>query len=448
MKKIAPVLSGMILLCSTCMLYGQPIHGRALKKGDTLPALPLLLRTCDKVDSVNLKDYKGKLLLLDFWGVHCADCIASLPHMVELQKQFRDRVKILVVTEDSNEQVDALWKRFSKSPVDLKWVKAGQQLPFVTGDTLLSSMFPHTVLPTHVWIDTNQALKAIAYNKSTTASNIQAYFEGKDPPLMVQNYFDLNLDAPLTWFRDAIADDKKTPYYSFITDHIEYGNGGRHIVKDLTDPVTGAMIGITCINCSVLDLYKIAYKDQMHIQGNFPDSRLIVETKDSTKFFPLRSSYTSWARQKSYCYAFKQTPCTTETVYARMKFNLDQFFHLSSRVEKRRVLCWVLKQTGNADKIKTRGGPEKYESGGSLFLMQNMDIQNLFFELKNVISVHDANSICLDETRYKGKIDIRLPWNRELANISLSGLRRSLQNYGLDLVREFREIDMLVIRDN
>jgi thiol-disulfide isomerase/thioredoxin len=447
MNKTALMVLSMIFYCWTSSLYSQQKVRKPLKKGDTIPPLAFMLHTDKKIESINIGDYKGKLLLLDFWGVHCADCIASLPRMLELQKQFQRKLKIIIVTEDLQTDVEELWRRFSKKSASLQWINAGKQLPFIMGDSILTTLFPHSVLPTHVWIDTNQVIKAIAYNNSTTAANIQSYFEGRQPRLSEQKYFDLDPAEPLSWFRNKIVDEANTPYYSFVTKRIEYGNGGRHIVRDFKDPGTGYLIGIVCVNSSILDLYKIAYKDELGLVGRFPDNRIQVQTKDSTKFFNGNNSYLSWAERNSFCFAFKQPPCSSEQFYSAMKTNLDCFFHLQSTLETRNVKCWILKQTESAKKIKTRGGPERFESKSDSLILQNMDFRNLFLELKNVISICDPDAVCLDETQFQGNIDIKLPWNKRIEDVSFSDVQKSLQRHGLQLVHEYRNIDMLILRD-
>ena len=41
--------------------------------------------------SVRLADYRGKVLLLDFWATWCAPCQVEIPAFVELSDKYRDR---------------------------------------------------------------------------------------------------------------------------------------------------------------------------------------------------------------------------------------------------------------------------------------------------------------------------------------------------------------------
>jgi thiol-disulfide isomerase/thioredoxin len=41
--------------------------------------------------TVKLSDYKGKVILLDFWATWCPPCKAEIPGFVELQEAYRDK---------------------------------------------------------------------------------------------------------------------------------------------------------------------------------------------------------------------------------------------------------------------------------------------------------------------------------------------------------------------
>lgn len=58
---------------------------------------------------VKLADYKGKVILLNFWGSWCPPCKMEIPSFIELQEQYRDKgfVIVGVAVEDTPEGVRA-----------------------------------------------------------------------------------------------------------------------------------------------------------------------------------------------------------------------------------------------------------------------------------------------------------------------------------------------------
>jgi len=50
-----------------------------------------------------LSDYRGKVIILDFWATWCPPCIKEIPDFVELQKEYGDKgLAILGISLDQN----------------------------------------------------------------------------------------------------------------------------------------------------------------------------------------------------------------------------------------------------------------------------------------------------------------------------------------------------------
>jgi thiol-disulfide isomerase/thioredoxin len=64
--------------------------------------------------SVTLADSKGKVILLNFWATWCGPCRAEIPDLVELQNKYKDRLQILglVVDDDDQDAIKAFVEKF------------------------------------------------------------------------------------------------------------------------------------------------------------------------------------------------------------------------------------------------------------------------------------------------------------------------------------------------
>jgi len=55
----------------------------------------------DSDRKVSLHDYRGKIVVLNFWSPHCAPCIAEMPSLVQLQKRMGDKITVVGVAVDA-----------------------------------------------------------------------------------------------------------------------------------------------------------------------------------------------------------------------------------------------------------------------------------------------------------------------------------------------------------
>jgi cytochrome c biogenesis protein CcmG/thiol:disulfide interchange protein DsbE len=75
----------------------------------------------DSQRTVSLNQFQGKPVVLNFWATWCPPCIQEMPSLVQLQKQLGDKVTILAVSEDDD---DNAYKQFVRDHnVDLLTVR-------------------------------------------------------------------------------------------------------------------------------------------------------------------------------------------------------------------------------------------------------------------------------------------------------------------------------------
>jgi thiol-disulfide isomerase/thioredoxin len=74
------------ILCLAALIMAS-----AIAEGQTIqPAPPLKLRDL-RGRAVSLSDYKGKVVLLNFWATWCPPCRAEMPDLVKMQREYKSR---------------------------------------------------------------------------------------------------------------------------------------------------------------------------------------------------------------------------------------------------------------------------------------------------------------------------------------------------------------------
>jgi thiol-disulfide isomerase/thioredoxin len=74
---------------------------------------------------VKFSDFRGHVLIVDFWATWCAPCRVEIPHFVELQKQYGDK-GLTVIGVSLDEQGPEVVKKFAK--------RFGVNYPIVIGN--------------------------------------------------------------------------------------------------------------------------------------------------------------------------------------------------------------------------------------------------------------------------------------------------------------------------
>lgn len=65
----------------------------------------------DSNEELNFKDAKNKVVLVNLWATWCPPCIAELPSMNKLYKDYGDKVTFLFVSNENLDRVSSFLKR-------------------------------------------------------------------------------------------------------------------------------------------------------------------------------------------------------------------------------------------------------------------------------------------------------------------------------------------------
>ena len=99
---------------------------------------------------IRLSDYKGKVVLLNFWATWCPPCRAEMPWFAEFDQKYKDRgFAVIGVTMDS------VWPEVASVLADLKNI----HYPVVAGDEDVAKLYGVDSLPMTLLIDGDGRIK-------------------------------------------------------------------------------------------------------------------------------------------------------------------------------------------------------------------------------------------------------------------------------------------------
>ncbi len=71
-------------------------------------------------NTVKLSDYKGKIVILNFWAVWCQYCKQEMPDLNELNKELEKENEAVILAVDVQESPDTVKEYLSSDNIDLK----------------------------------------------------------------------------------------------------------------------------------------------------------------------------------------------------------------------------------------------------------------------------------------------------------------------------------------
>jgi thiol-disulfide isomerase/thioredoxin len=432
------------LLCQNFCLKAQSnTSNTGLKLGDQVPDITINNIFNYKgpdgkpATSAKISDFKGKLLILDFWATWCSPCVEMLPRMDSLQQEFEGKIQFLPVAYQSRKEVDHFLK---------KKVTPNQQsnLPRVTGDSLLTSLFPHHTLPHYVWIDQNGTVCQITDMFAINKTNVAAQLNHTKPALPQKTdpkVIDHDLSKPFLVNHNG-GDGQNFIYHSIISG---YTSGLRSMYNYQVNNGDFPESYISCTNMNLQLLYRLAYSDGKRYIG---DNRVMLNVKapDQITTSTLHGAdYRRWMSQgKAFCYEIRMPAVYDHKIFQFMREDLDRLFpQYLVKVEKRKSKCIALVRTSGDDKIRSTGGNPKADFEDDGCDLKNTGINQFTGRLDAYYLQNSAYPV-VDFTGYTGKVDMTIAANLgDLASINLA-----LQKYDLKFVETDLPVDMLIISDN
>lgn len=423
------------------ILFVPKAKSQEIKIGQKCPDVILRNVINYNTDEIRLSDFKGKLMILDFWSTSCSACIQGFSKIDSLQNKFNDQIQFIAVNSQSHDSTINFFnrKRHIKKP----------SIPFVTGDIILSKLFPHLYVPHHVWIDNTGIVQYITDGYNATEEHINKFIAGENINLAEKKFEPVNsFESPLI----ALTKGKgleNLKSYSFLG-HCISGMTFSNAATSSSDNIKPNRITQNC--ASIGQLYEIAFNEGG--KHNFsPANTIIYNVKKLSKYkIPANNNeMDEWKTNYSFNYELFIPVSEADLLYKKMQQDLYRYFDVKAKIEKKSIDCLALMRTDIKDRLKTKGEPPSTNfwmiTSDSIKFMNNQSFES-FVKAISVSYITTINKKpFIDATKYKGNIDIKLS-NELLDTFNMNQVNSELKRYGLLVIKTKKIMDVLVLTDN
>ena len=123
-----PILLGLaIVLLVSFFHVGAGCKGEA----ESGPVAPNFSLSSIEGDRISLKDFRGSIVLIDFWATWCPPCRMSIPELVRLQREYEDEGLVIlgVSLDDPAQATDPYLRAFKeKYKINYRILRANKQI--------------------------------------------------------------------------------------------------------------------------------------------------------------------------------------------------------------------------------------------------------------------------------------------------------------------------------
>ena len=431
MKKIT-ILIVLAALCLNFRLHGQSLlPATALHIGDTVPQrlwrAPLsILNHPRQIKSTTLQDYRGKLIILDFWATWCTSCIHHLPDVNRLQKAFPDELQVILVnTRNSRDTRQKIENFFSRINTD---TATATTLFSVVDDVALDKAFYHLSIPHYVWIDHKGMIRAFTSAEEVTSANIRLMLSNDIASTRVK--LDINRNRPI-YTTEEFPLNQLQKFSLLLKGQIDGAGGGSR-----QRTIDGEVRGRSFNNRTLVSLYtSVAY----HKIKDFCPKQLIISAGDSALLFPpANADLQVWNRDNFYTFELILPKGQSAEFDEVMLKELNASSGFTATLEHRSFNCLQLQKIEPDHALLTHGGERSNKLDEPVRTLANSPVGELAAWLNEQLP---ASQIVLNNAGEE-MLDFYFSGNTH----ELNNIQKNLARAGLRLVPIKKELACMVLR--
>jgi len=417
MKKIIAVFLVIFVYITASAQQKQLDRSLQLKIGDQLPPLPKLPIVNYSENFFNDNKQDDKLIIFDLFNTGCTSCIAKMPALQKLKTEFGRKLEVIMVTPEDKGTME----RFYRNNKFLKEHAAA--LPTIVSDTLLQKYFPHVAVSHVAWIYKNKVM-AISHPDYVTAENIQKILKGEPTDIPLKD--DFSIVEITSDDQVSVEDNKKMIGSIQITGYNPKLNStGIKFVHDSTQGVHTTYFN----NLDLLGAFTAAWAPVKKPTYLLQKERIEWNVKNPDRYQYDESKslpYQMWLEKYSVCYKRMDHLDVSDSTRALHVLNdLSDFFGVKVSWEFRKRRCLVITKTA-----------QKH------------------VELKQKGMRYDGTETFAFFMDYSGKYppvidEVKLTVDMEIPDFNnLDELNHYLANYGAMIKEDWRDIEVLVFKEN
>lgn len=456
MKKIK-ILTALLLILSQLIAIAQTNQYKMLEIGDKVPdeLIGQMLNYPSKTAKVS--DFRGKILVLDFWMSTCSACIAGWPKVMKLQDRFKDKVQIIVANygEDLKKINEVIQKQKKLNGIHL-------DLPVSYGNTeVIKQLIPKIGFPHILFIDQQGILQYVTNSGMLNDVTLNSMIEGRK--IDVQNKNDMlklmDYDKPLYIAGNVgRTDSGQNVVMTTTISPFSYSNTPTAFVRTTSKEKKVMYNGNMDTYYPIKKLkylvdFSIVYLGQSSplgmfqwLYGNSPwkfinTSRIELKNVDSTKVLGVIDGV--YQPQNIYTLQFTAKRfIPLEILRRKVISDVEFYFNLRTGWQKQTKKCYVISR--NDQPLPKYSSGDKKEIAHKTIVHFNKSTMAEFVEKMEGRLLLNSPYPLVDETDFKGELgEIKI----EAADgeMDFKTIVKKLEKFGLKITLEDRSTDVLVI---